>query len=156
MGPPPPAKPAKQKKEQVALEKSLRLHTCKTRLRPRKGCNNYFTKTFFLQNSLSCPHTYLGAGRHRKSPLDGATDFLATLHSQFFVNFHFGFDPKMPLSVSELGLNIIQFISNLYVGVFLTIAGLVSIPCMLEKDCNGISISTFPPCYVFQMIWPLD
>ena len=30
------------------------------------------------------------------------------------------------------------------------------IPCMLKKDCNGISISTFPPCYAFQMIWPLD
>ena len=54
----------------------------------------------------------------------------------------------MPLKVSELGLNIIQFISNLYVGVF---GGLVSIPCMLEKDCNG----TFPPCYAIKMNWPL-
>ena len=54
----------------------------------------------------------------------------------------------MPLSVSELGLNIIQLISNLY-------AGLVSNPSMLEKDCNGNPISTFPPCYAFQMIWPL-
>ena len=26
-----------------------------------------------------CPRTYLGAGRRRKSPLDGATDFLATI-----------------------------------------------------------------------------
>ena len=60
----------------------------------------------------------------------------------------------MPLNVSELGLNIIQFISNLYVGVFLYIGGLVSIPCMLEKDCNGNPISTFPPCYAFQMNWP--
>jgi hypothetical protein len=55
----------------------------------------------------------------------------------------------MPLNVSEMGLNIIQFISNLYVAVFLLIAGLVSIPWMLEKDCNGIPISTFPPCYAF-------
>ena len=62
----------------------------------------------------------------------------------------------MPLNVSEYGLNIFRFISNLYVGVFLYIAGLVSIPCMLEKYCDGISISTFPPCYAFQMIWPLD
>ena len=62
----------------------------------------------------------------------------------------------MSLNVPELGLNIIQFISNLYVSVFLQIAGLVSIPWMLEKDCNGISISTFPPCYAFQMIRPLD
>ena len=29
----------------------------------------------------------------------------------------------------------------------------MSIPCMLEKDCNGYPISTFPPCYVFQMIF---
>ena len=34
----------------------------------------------------------------------------------------------MPLNVSELGLNIIQFISNLDVGVALYIAGLMSIP----------------------------
>ena len=61
----------------------------------------------------------------------------------------------MPLSVSELGLNIIQFISNLYVGVFLWIAGLMSNPCMREKDSNGNPISTFPPCYAFQMSWPL-
>ena len=39
----------------------------------------------------------------------------------------------MPLNVSELGQNIIQFISNLYVGVFLLIGGLVSISFMLEK-----------------------
>ena len=31
----------------------------------------------------------------------------------------------------------------------------MSIPCMLEKDCNGNSISNFPPCYAFQMNWPL-
>ena len=24
---------------------------------------------------------------------------------------------------------------------------------MLEKDCNGNPISTFPPCYAFQMIF---
>ena len=61
----------------------------------------------------------------------------------------------MPLKVSELGLNIIQFISNLYVGVFLYVGGLVSILCMLEKDCNGNPISTFPPCYASQMNWSL-
>ena len=27
---------------------------------------------------------------------------------------------------------------------------------MLEKDCNDISICTFPPCHAFQMVWPLD
>ena len=61
----------------------------------------------------------------------------------------------MPLNVSELGLNIIRLISNIYVGVFLQIGGLVSIPCMLEKDCNGNPISNFPPCYAFQMNLPL-
>ena len=61
----------------------------------------------------------------------------------------------MPLSVSELGLNLIQLISNLYVGVLLQITDLMFNPCMLEKDYNGNPISTFPPCYAFQMIWPL-
>ena len=42
----------------------------------------------------------------------------------------------MPLNMSEFCLNIIHFISNLYVGVSLYIVGLVSIPCMLENDCN--------------------
>ena len=60
----------------------------------------------------------------------------------------------MALNVSELGLNIIQFILNLNVDVFLQLAGLVPIPCMLEKDCNGNPISTFPPYYAFQMNWP--
>ena len=58
----------------------------------------------------------------------------------------------MPLNLSELGLNF-RPISNLYGVVFLQIACLVSIPCMLEKDCNGNPISTFPPCYAFQMIF---
>ena len=31
----------------------------------------------------------------------------------------------------------------------------MSIPCLLEKDCNSDPISTFPPCYAFQMNWPL-
>ena len=59
----------------------------------------------------------------------------------------------MPLNVSEMGQNIIQFISNLYGGVVLYIAGLLSNPCMLENNCNGNPISTFPPCYEFQMIF---
>ena len=29
----------------------------------------------------------------------------------------------------------------------------MSISCMLEQDCNGNPISTFPPCYAFQMIF---
>ena len=31
----------------------------------------------------------------------------------------------------------------------------MSILCMLEKDFNGNPISNFPPCYAFQMNWPL-
>ena len=40
----------------------------------------------------------------------------------------------MPLNVSKLGLNIIQLISNIYVGVFLQRAGLDVTTCMLEKQ----------------------
>ena len=36
-------------------------------------------KPFFLQNSWSCPQAYRGADRRQKSPLDGATDFLAPI-----------------------------------------------------------------------------
>ena len=57
----------------------------------------------------------------------------------------------MPLNMSEVGLNF-RPISNLYGVVFLYVACLVSIPCMLEKDCNGNPISTFSPFYAFQMI----
>ena len=62
---------------------------------PQKRCNNYFTETFILQNSWSCPQAYLGAGCRRKSPLDGPTDFLTTIWQHiktvsFFVNFNFG------------------------------------------------------------------
>ena len=42
-----------------------------------------------------------------------SNNLTAHYNSQFFVSF------QMPLNVSELGLNIIQFISNIYVGVFL-------------------------------------
>ena len=40
----------------------------------------------------------------------------------------------------------------MWVSSYRYLAGLVSIPCILEKDCNGNPISTFPPCYAFQMI----
>ena len=36
-------------------------------------------KLFFLQNFWSCPQVYREADRRQKSPLDGATDFLATI-----------------------------------------------------------------------------
>ena len=44
-----------------------------------RGVIIIFLKLFFLQISWSCPQTYLSAGRCRKSPLDGATHFLATI-----------------------------------------------------------------------------
>ena len=59
----------------------------------------------------------------------------------------------MPLNDSEVDLNIIKFISNLYGGLFVKITGLVSISFILEKDWNGNPISTFPPSYAFQMIF---
>ena len=31
----------------------------------------------------------------------------------------------------------------------------MSVPCMLEIDRNSNPISTFPPCYAFQMNWSL-
>ena len=39
----------------------------------------FLLKFFFCQNSRSCPKAYHGAGRRRKSPLDGATNFLSTI-----------------------------------------------------------------------------
>ena len=68
--------------------------------------------------------------RRRSSPKIAArglyrlpsNNLTAYYNSQFFCKLSFWFwpgSPKMPPNVSELGLNIIQFISNLYVGVFL-------------------------------------
>ena len=73
-----PAKPAKQKK-QVALKKSLRLHTCWGLAAGAERVYQFFDFFFFFQNSWSCPHPYLGADCRQKSPLDGAKDFLATI-----------------------------------------------------------------------------
>ena len=64
------------------------------------------------------------------------------------VSLPFGFarkHQKKPLNVSELGLNIILFISNLYGAVVWYIA---------VHSCNGNPISIFKPCYAFWMIFP--
>ena len=45
----------------------------------RRGLTSNLLKVFFLQNSRSCPQAYRGGGRQRKSPLDGAVDFLSKL-----------------------------------------------------------------------------
>ena len=64
----------------------------------RSGVMIILLKLFFFKNSWSCPQTYLGAGRRRKSPLDGAIDFLKNLtahyNTQFCISFHFGFDQE--------------------------------------------------------------
>ena len=73
-----PAKPAKQQKKQVALKKSLRLHTCGAQAAAAERLYFFFFIIIF-QNSWSGPQAYLGANRRQKSPLDGATDFLATI-----------------------------------------------------------------------------
>ena len=80
----------------------------------------------FFPNSWSCPQTYLGDGRRRKLPLDGATDFLTTIWQHIttgiFVSAFILVLTRKPKNASKrvwLGLNIIQFILNLYVDVFL-------------------------------------
>ena len=42
---------------------------------------------------------------------------------------------------------------TLYGGFFPWRAGPVLSKCMLDRDCNGNPISTFPPCYAFRMIF---
>ena len=102
-----PAKPAKQKK-QVALKNHWGYTLPELRPRPRNGCINFLKKIFFFQNSWSGPQAYLVADRRQKSPLDGATDFLATIWQHItivsFCKLSFWFwpgSPKMPLNVSE-------------------------------------------------------
>ena len=72
-----PAKHAKQKK--VALKKSLRLYTRGGPASAAERVYKFFEKNIFFQNSWLGPQAYLGADRRQKSPLDGATDFIATI-----------------------------------------------------------------------------
>ena len=131
LGIPLPSSPSKKKQGYTLAE---------VRPRPQKRCNNYFTKTFFFKipdlvhRRTSAP---VATGNRRQMALQTSQQQSdSTLKQSVFCMLSFWFrprSPKMPLNVSELGLNIIQFISNLYVGVFLQIASLMSIPCMLEK-----------------------
>ena len=66
-------------------------------MQPRRQCNNFYTKSFFHQNSWSCPQAYRGAGCHCKLPLDAATDFLSTIRE----------DNTMVLSKSKFCLSFI-------------------------------------------------
>ena len=92
------------------------------------------TKKYFFPNSWSCLQDYCVAGRRRKPPLDGATDFLSTIWQHIttvsFVSAFIFVLPRKPEKASK----------RLWIG-------LVSNHCMLEKDCNGNPISTCPPCY---------
>ena len=94
-----PAKPAKQKK-QVALKKSLRLHT--RRAPAAEQVYYVFEKNYFFQNSWSGTQAYLGADCRRKSPLDRwryrlpSNNLTAQYNSQFFVSLHFDFDQEAP------------------------------------------------------------
>ena len=98
--------PSRQARQTKKNKKPLKNHwgytLAEVRLRLRKQCNNYFTKTFFLQNSLSCPQAYLGAGRCRSLP-EIAARWRYRLHSnnltehynsQFLIRFYFGFDKE--------------------------------------------------------------
>ena len=105
----PPAKPAKQKKTSSYWKIIEVTHSQRFGRGRRRGVIIILLE-LFSSNSWSCQQTYLGAGCRRKSPLDGATDFLATictLKQSVLSKLSFWFwpgSPKMPLSVSELGL----------------------------------------------------
>ena len=86
-----PAKPAKQKK-QVALKKSLRLHTRGTPAAAAERVNKFFEKNNFFSKFLIWPS---GLPRRRSSPKIAASNNLtAHYNSQFFVSFHFDFDQE--------------------------------------------------------------
>ena len=92
-------------------------------------------------NSWSCPPAHRGAGRRKKSPLDGATDFLWKIWQHIttvsFASAFIFFVPesqKTPLDMSKWGLKIVLFISNMHAGFFWYRAGLVITRWMLEKD----------------------
>ena len=61
------------------IEKSVSEPRAELRPLPRNMFTRRPTKIVFLQNSWSCLQDYRGAGRRRKSQLDGATDFLSTI-----------------------------------------------------------------------------
>ena len=110
--------PSQLSKKKQLMKNHWGYTLAEVRPQPLNGC----IKFLIFLNSRSGPQVYRGADRRRKSPLDGATDFLATIwqHIQQSVlcKLSFWFWPGSP-KMSELGLNLIQFISNLYVGVFL-------------------------------------
>ena len=148
-----PAKPAKQQNKKL-LKIIEVTHSRRSGRGRGTGVLIFWNTIFFSSKFLIWPtglpwrrsSSKVTARWRYRLPSNNLT---ARYNSQFFCKLSFWFwpgSPKMALNVSELGLNIIQFNSNLYVGVF---------PCMLEKDCNGKPISTFPPCYAFQMNWPL-
>ena len=138
---PPPS--LHSKKKQVASKTSLSLHTRGgLAATARKRCNNYFTKTSFLQISWSCPQAYLRA-----------TDFLATIW-QHITGFILVLTRKPKNGSKRVWIgpkhNLFHFKSlcrclsiDSWSRVHTLYAG---------KDCNGNPISTLPPCYAFQMI----
>ena len=93
-----PAKPAKQKK-QVALKKSLRLHTRGTPAAAAERVNKYFEKFFFFSKFLIWPS---GLPRRQSLPQIAArwryrlpsNNLTAHYNSQFFVSIHFDFDQE--------------------------------------------------------------
>ena len=68
------------KKNKLLLKNHWGYTLVEVRLRPRNGCiNKNKQKNKKNQNSWSGQQAYLGTNRRQKSPLDGATDFLATI-----------------------------------------------------------------------------
>ena len=122
-----PAKPAKQKKTSSPWKIIEVTHSRRSGRGRGTGVLIFWKKYIFFFKFLIWP---TGPPRRGSSPKIAArwryrlssNNLTSHYNSQFFCKLSFWFwsgSPKMLLNVSEMGLNIIQFISNLYLGVFL-------------------------------------
>ena len=159
----PPAKPAKQKKTSSPWKIIEITHSQNSGRGSRSGVIIILHKLFssnFLILSPDVPW--------RRSPPEIAArwryrlpsnNLTAHYNSQFFVSFLFGFDQEAHKCLSTcLNLALTYFSSFqifMWVSSYTYLVLCPSLACW-KKDFNGISISTFPPWYAFQMIWHLD
>ena len=116
-------------------------------------------KLFFLK----VPDLSTGVPRRRSPPKIAArlryrlpsNNLRAHYISQFFVGFHFGL-PRKPKNAFEhvwirRKYNIVNFKSSW--GCLRIDCWSCVHPLYAGKNCNGNPISTFPPCYAFQIIF---
>ena len=132
--PPCQACPAKQ---QVALENSLSLHTRGGPAWLQKRCNNYFTKTFFLQISWYCSDVPWRCSCH-KVPLDGATDFLATIW-QHIITVSFFVNQGLSKHQEVSSYPVTKVKKSVYLG-----------PSWCNKKVNP---ETYVPCGSYELLW---